>query len=213
MRENGDESSAKDKGVNQPHASRLFNELLKSYNNLDKLGFQEWIFHPAMLFGSNRKWWGDLGKRDRPHEGLDICRYWTEEKEIRYLGEKTKVPVIFEGRVVKVCNDFLGESLFISHGTFERNGSLLYTIYGHIKPSSRLVPGHRLIGGDIIGTIADARKSSRTIPPHLHVSVAWIPHTVSAQELHWRIIRDLAEVILVDPLCLIECPYSIAVSI
>ncbi|MFC2059620.1 hypothetical protein ACFLTZ_00815 [Chloroflexota bacterium] len=51
-----------------------------------------------------------MGKRARPHEGLDLCVYRTEKGDIRYLDEKTKVPVILKGRIVKVVDDFLGES-------------------------------------------------------------------------------------------------------
>ena len=150
-----------------------------------------------------------MGKRDRPHEGLDLCFYRTKEGDIRYLDEKTKVPAIFTGQIVKVGDDFLGESVFVSHGAYESDGSQLHTIYGHIKPRDHMRPGERLSEGDVIGTIADARKGGGSIPPHLHVSVAWIPNTVRSQELGWQIVGDLAKVVLLDPLSVIECPYSI----
>ena len=206
-------SGAKDKRLDRAHVSKLFQKRLRFYNSLDKMGFEEWVFHPAMLFGSYSKWWGDLEKRDRPHEGLDLYLYRTKEGDIRYLDEKMKIPVIFKGQIVKVGDDFLGESVFVSHSDYESDGSQLYTIYGHIKPCDRMRPSERLSEGDIIGTIADARKSGGVIPPHLHVSVAWIPNTVRSQELSWQIVGSLAKVVLLDPLSVIECPYSIAASV
>ena len=195
--------------MDRAHVSKSFQERLRFYNNLDKIGFEEWVFHPAMLFGSYCKWWGDLGKRDRPHEGLDLCFYRTKEGDIRYLDEKTKVPVIFKGQIVKVGDDFLGASVFVSHSDYESDGSQLLTIYGHIRPCDHMRPGERLNEGDIIGTIADAKKRSGVIPSHLHISVAWIPNTVHSQELSCQIVGDITKVMLLDPLSVIECPYSI----
>jgi len=206
-------SDAKDKGLDRVPVSRMFHEQLRYYNSLDKLGFREWIFHPAMLFGSHYKWWGDLGKRERLHEGLDLYLYRTKEGNIHYLDEKTKIPVIFKGQVIKVDDDFLGESVFVSHGNYDSNGSQLHTIYGHIKPRAHICPGEILSEGDIIGVIADARKSGGVIPHHLHVSVAWISNTVHSQELGWQMMGDLTKVVLLDPLCVIECPYSIVSGI
>ena len=173
------------------------------------MGFEGWVLHPGMLFGSYCKWWNNHGKRAKPHEGLDLYSYRTNKGEIRYLDEKVKVPVIFKGQVVKVICDFLGSSIFIRHGNYESNGSQLHTIYGHIKPCGRIHSGMKLSEGDIIGTIADAREKGRSIPSHLHVSVAWIPNTLHSEELGWQIIGNCTEVVLLDPLSVLECPYSI----
>jgi len=202
-------SEVKNKGLDIVPVSRLFHERLMFFNNLDSLGFKEWIFHPAMLFGSLYKWWGDLGKRQRPHEGLDLCLYQTKEGNINYLTGETKIPVIFTGQIIKVSDDFLGESVFVGHGAYDSNGSQLYTIYGHIKPSNNIRPGKRLSEGDIIGVITDTGNSEVVIPHHLHVSVAWIPNTMHVPELGWQTINDPTKVVLLDPLSVIECPYSI----
>ena len=202
-------SEVKNKGLDIVPVSRLFHERLVFLNNLDSLGFKEWIFHPAMLFGSLYKWWGDLGKRQRPHEGLDLCLYQTKEGNINHLTGETKIPVIFTGQIIKVSDDFLGESVFVGHGAYDSNGSQLYTIYGHIKPGNNIRPGKRLSEGDIIGVITDTGNSEVVIPHHLHVSVAWIPNTMHVPELGWQTISDPARVVLLDPLSVIECPYSI----
>ena len=102
---------------------------------------------------------------------------------------------------------------FGSLTVYRNDASQLHTIYGNIKPGVCMRPGERLSEGDIIGTIADARKSGGAIPPHLHVSVAWIPRALHSQELDWQIVGDLAKVVLLDPLRVIDCPYSIIAGV
>jgi murein DD-endopeptidase MepM/ murein hydrolase activator NlpD len=189
--------------------SRSFHGRLISCNGLDKKGFQEWIFHPGMLLGVHSKWWGKPEKRDRLHEGLDLCAYRTEQGAIHYLNEQTKIPVMFKGRVVNVCDDFLGESMFVRHDACNSNGRRLYTIYGHIKPHHSIQPGNSLDEGDIIGTLTRTGAVDRAIPYHLHISVAWILETLHSENLDWQIMGDPAAVVLLDPLRSIECPYSI----
>ena len=202
-------SEVKNKGLDRVPVSRLFHERLLLFNNLNSLGFKEWIFHPAMLFGSLDKWWGDSGKRKRPHEGLDLCLYRTREGNMHHLPREAKIPVIFKGQVATVTDDFLGESVFVGHDAYDSNGSQLYTIYGHIKPGNHIRPGGKLSEGDIIGVIADTGNSGVVIPRHLHVSVAWIPNTLHVLELGWQTINDPTKVVLLDPLSVIEFPYSI----
>ena len=206
-------SEVKGKGLERLPVSRSFHKRLASLNNLDNIGFKEWVFHPAMLFGSHYKWWGDLGKRQHPHEGLDLCLYRTKQGHINYLTKETKIPVIFEGQVMKVSHDFLGKSVFVGHDAYASNGSQLYTIYSHIKPGNHIRPGERLSEGDIIGVIADTRNSGAGIPHHLHISVAWISNSVHLPELGWQALNDANNVVLLDPLAVIECPFSIVPSL
>jgi hypothetical protein len=175
--------------------------------------FEEWVLHPGMLFGSYYKWWGNPKKRTKPHEGVDLCYYRTSKGEIRHLDERTKVPVIFKGQIVKVIEDFLGSSIFFRHSNFESKGSQLHTIYGHIKLCDRMKSGEILSEGNIIGTIADARERGKSIPSHLHISMAWIPNTLNSEDLSWRIFNTLDNVVLLDPLSIIKCPYSITTDI
>jgi murein DD-endopeptidase MepM/ murein hydrolase activator NlpD len=200
-------------GRSRTPVSRSFQDRFKSCNGLEGPGFNEWLLHPAMLFWSDCKWWGDLGKRKRPHEGLDLCVYQTRNGEIRHVDARTVVPVVYEGQVARVVDDFLGKSVFVSHGCFGNDGSRLYTVYGHLSPRSGLLPGDGLGERDIIGTVAGAPRKGKTIPPHLHISVAWIPGKVSPAELDWKLVGDLAGVVLVDPLSVIELPYSIATAV
>ncbi|RLB77393.1 MAG: hypothetical protein DRH24_16320 [Deltaproteobacteria bacterium] len=50
-----------------------FTEFLIRKNALNPGGFNGWVFCTGMLFNSTDKWWGDQGKRDKPHEGFDLC--------------------------------------------------------------------------------------------------------------------------------------------
>jgi len=202
-------NEVKGKGLERLPVSRSFHARLVSVNNLDSIGFKEWIFHPAMLFGSLDKWWGDSTKRRNPHEGLDLCFCRTKEGHLHHLTGDAKIPVIFEGQVVKISADFLGKSVFIRHSACDFSKRQLYTIYGHIKPGNRIRPGERLGEGDIIGLIADTGNSGTVIPPHLHISIAWIPTTMLVPELGWQTINDPTKVMLIDPLSVIECPYAI----
>jgi hypothetical protein len=191
------------------YPSKLFQERIISCNRLKESGYTEWLFYPSMLFNSPVKWWGNKGKREKPHEGLDICLYRTDKGNFRYLDENIKIPVIFRGRVEKIIEDFLGKSVFVSHGDRKDNGKSLYSVYGHISPDDNIYPGKMLNDGDLIGTIADAKKKQRLIHSHLHISVVWVSDDISIEELNWEITDSTNKFVFLDPLRIIECPYSI----
>lgn len=185
-----------------------FNERLIGCNDLDKLGFEEWVFHPAMLFRARNKWWGNQGRRSSPHEGLDLCLFRTKDGEVRRLGEDTKIPVMFDGVIVKVGDDFLGKSIYVRHSIGNGEGSQLHTVYGHTRPCEGMHPGQVLTEGDVLGPIATGKARSR-IPSHLHISVAWIPESLDSEGLDWEVIGNPGLVALMDPLRVIGCQYSI----
>jgi hypothetical protein len=187
----------------------MFQERLNYYNNLDKLGFREWVFYPDMLFDSSYKWWGSRGKREKRHEGLDLCLYRNKQGHIHYIEQSFKIPVLFDGQVVKIEDDFLGESVFIGHSIYNSDRSQLYTIYGHIKHSVYIHSGDKVSGGDVIGVLADIRKSDTVVPHHLHLSIAWIKDNIKPEEIGWQMMGDSTRVVLSDPLHMIQCPYSI----
>ncbi|MBI2836607.1 MAG: hypothetical protein HYX85_02815 [Chloroflexi bacterium] len=193
--------------------SRDFDARLRALNSLDEEGFSEWIFDPAMLFGSTVKWWGDRGKRNTPHEGLDLRPYRTGDGVVHRLDAGAKVPVMFDGEVVNVIDDFLGKSVFVRHGGFETEGCHLYTIYGHIVPSDSAVPGSVLAKGSVIGVISAGRRNDAADIAHLHMSVAWIPDSVNAGDLDWNTVGDPTRVVLIDPLGVITWRYSIVADL
>jgi len=184
-----------------------FTECLIHQNALDENGFKEWIFYPGMLFNAVEKWWGDHGKRDKPHEGLDLCLYRDQRGNKRQLDEKTKIPVIYDGTVVGIVNDFLGKSVIIEHDLTDSDHNRFCTIYGHINPDKRLQNGQMVKEGDIIATLADLGNPKVTIIPHLHISLGWASKLISYDKLDWKTIGAPNTLTLMDPLCVLGWQY------
>ena len=203
-----------------------FGERLVRSNALDEFGFDEWVFHPGMLFNARDKWWGDQGNRNKPHEGLDICLYRTKGKEVLRLNESIRIPVMYGGEVVKTSKDFLGVSIFVCHSIYSNQGAQLLTAYGHLKLYDSVYPGKVLSKGYFLGTVAgtgvsvkvgddpdyllvETEKSRSKIFPHLHISVAWISKKTNYEKLGWESIADPGVATLLNPLEIINCRYSI----
>jgi murein DD-endopeptidase MepM/ murein hydrolase activator NlpD len=189
--------------------ARSFHMLLVSTNNLGQKAFKEWSFRPGMLFNAKYKWWGDAGARTSPHEGLDIGFFRTATSEICSLPEGAKVPAIFDGEVVKVCEDFLGKSIFVRHQTLRMGTSPLFTIYGHTKPCPSIDPAMKIAEGDVIATVADAGAKGVSVPSHLHISLAWIPDGLPPEVLDWKYIGERSGLVLLDPLTVLGLPHSV----
>lgn len=186
-----------------------FTEFLIRKNALHENGFNEWVFCPGMLFNSTDKWWGDQGKRDTPHEGLDLCLYKDRKDTILGLGEKAKVPVIYDGRVVRIVDDFLGKSVIIEHLFSDNNNNKLCTIYGHTIPEDNLHVGKIVKAGEVIASLADSSMSKTNIFPHLHISLGWTSKEISYDRLDWGNIGAPNTVTLLDPLQVIDWHYHV----
>ena len=186
-----------------------FTEILIQKNALEKGGFKGWVFCPGMLFNSTDKWWGDQGKRDALHEGLDLCLYKDREDTILRLGEQTKVPVLYDGRVVGIIDDFLGESVIIEHLISDGRNNRLCTIYGHTIPKDNLYVGKVVKQGDVIATLADSSTFKIKIFPHLHISLGWTSKEISYDRLDWGNIGAPNTLTMLDPLQCIDWHYLI----
>ena len=184
-----------------------FTEYLIQENTLDEHGFEEWIFYTGMLFNAPDKWWGDQGKRDKPHEGLDLCLYRDRRGRMRRLDKKTKIPVIYDGIVVGIVNDFLGKSVIIEHGLTDSENNRFCTIYGHLNPQKGLHVGRIVKEGDIIATLADLRNSKVKTLSHLHISLGWASKFISYDKFDWETIGAPNTLTLMDPLYVIGWHY------
>lgn len=183
-----------------PLKGSRFTECLVRENALKTRNFKGWAFCSGMLFNSPDKWWGDHGKRSRPHEGLDLCIYRTQPHGFQRLDEKTKIPALYDGVIVKIVNDFLGRTVIVEHDFFDAADSRLVTIYGHIAPFAEIKVGERVREGRIIATLAEFGKSKANIVPHLHISLGWLSKYISYEKLDWRSIGDPNTLTLMDPL-------------
>jgi len=186
-----------------------FTEHLIHENALGEHGFKEWIFHPGMFFNAPDKWWGDQGKRDKPHEGLDLCLYRDRRGRMHRLDEKTKIPVIYDGIVVGIINDFLGKSVIIKHDLTDSGDNRFCTIYGHINPHKGLHVGRIVKEGNIIATLADLRNSKVKILSHLHISLGWASKLISYNKLDWETIGAPNTLTLMDPMCVLGWHYRV----
>jgi len=176
---------------------------------LDEPGLKEWIFCPGMLFHALCKWWGDKGPRNTPHEGLDIFLYRDQQDRIVRLDEKTRIPVMFDGVVVGIINDFLGNSVIVEHAFPDRDIGRICTIYGHVNPLKDLHIGMELKEGDIMGTLTDPGQTGFDLMPHLHISVGCASKLISYDRLNWDTIGSSGTLTLLDPLDIINWQYQI----
>jgi murein DD-endopeptidase MepM/ murein hydrolase activator NlpD len=186
-----------------------FTEMLIEENGLDQSGFESWIFCPGMLFSSPLKWWGDHGRRDFPHEGIDLCLYRDRNGCTLRLDEKSRIPVMHDGVVKAIFTDYLGKAVIIEHEPPEsRNGRFL-SVYAHTEPRTGVQIGVMVKEGDIIANVADTSRSKAKIIPHLHFSLGLPSPSLSYDPFVWNIMRNPDLITLLDPLEVIDWPYQL----
>lgn len=176
---------------------------------INKLDLREWLFHPGMLFGERDIWWGNRGTRVTPHEGIDLCFYRSSSGPVETLPADTQVPVLYDGQVARIVDDFLGKTIFVRHTRYEEKDRELYSIYGHVTPRGALSPGAILRAGDIICSLATRRERTSAPPPHLHLSTALISKTLPPEKLDWNFAGSEEIIFFVDPMTLVDCAYAI----
>jgi hypothetical protein len=163
---------------------------------LNSLQFDRWVFEPGMLFRSESKWWGDKGDRGHRHNGLDLRSYETADGTRKTICRDTKVPIIYEGRIVRRIKDFIGSTLFAAHEIYDSEAQL-FTIYGHVTQTADIFPERLLGEGTAIATLAGTE--SMKVPHHLHISAALIPKTVPTESLTWKTLDEAGDIIFLDP--------------
>ena len=161
------------------------------------IGETEYYLYPGMEFGSREKWWPDSGLRPTRHEGIDLCYYEVETGKECAFSPKTLVPVMASGRIVAICRDFLGYSLFLDHEYEQR--LRFCSIYAHIIPFDLLAVGKRLSAGQTIGTVADTTGRKNRMPAHLHLSLMRVDKHIAPENFDWNLMHG-SQVDLLDPL-------------
>ena len=160
--------------------------------------FEEWLLCSGMLFKAPNRWWGTQGKREKPHEGLDLGFYKNQKEEIIGFDSRIRIPTIYDGVVVGMFNDFLGKSLFVEHKISSTVRGKLYTIFGHVNPESEIYLGKSLNAGEIIARIANTKTSG--VSPHLHISIGWATKEITEEFFDWKVISSSEKLKLMDPL-------------
>ena len=185
-----------------------FTRMLIENNALARSGFECWVFCQGMLFNSPDKWWGDHGRRDFPHEGIDLCLYMDSFRKIRRLDEKTRIPVMHDGVVKALFKDFLGKTVVIEHENTGSSAGLFVSLYAHTTPHPGIDIGVTVKEGDIIATFGDTGNSKSNIIQHLHFSLGIPSKSFSYEGFVWNIIRNPEKITLLDPLAVIDWPYQ-----
>jgi len=186
-----------------------FTEMLIKENGLDPDDFQSWAFWPGMLFNSPDKWWGDHGRRDFPHEGIDFCLYMDRSGKLLRFGAQTRIPVMHDGLVRALFADYLGLAVIIEHEHPQNRNEKLISVYAHTKPKKEIQPGAVVKEGDIIATIAETHRSKAKILPHLHYSIGRPSTDLVYEPFVWNIMRDPARVALLEPINLVDWPCQV----
>jgi hypothetical protein len=180
-----------------------FTDFFISENGLDEGGFKEWVLYPGMLFKASGKWWGDRGRRSTLHEGLDFCLYRDGQDRIHQIDAGMKVPVLYDGAVVGIVNDFIGRSIIIKHYIQEVNDREFITVYGHTVPNDDICIGRTVGTGEVIAAVAGLSESVQGMSPHLHISIGIpVSETISYDDLDWDNIEE--KMTLIDPLKVID---------
>jgi hypothetical protein len=174
-------------------------DVLVRENDLDKRGFTAWFFYPGMEFGAKETWWGGRKKRARPHEGADLCFYQGVAGSIFHIDERTKIPAMYDGDVVKIIDDFIGKTIIMKHSFPGIGERTFLTLYGHTNPIKSLEVGRDVRTGEVIATLATPR-GPKDLLPHLHLTLAWSPNPIPLDVLDWMSIGNSDIVRLVDPL-------------
>ena len=186
-----------------------FTDWLIDANGFDPKRFTQWLFQPGMLFRAADKWWGDCGRRDFAHEGIDFGAYQDDAGTIQWLGHGTRVPALFAGVIRSIFSDYLGQAIVVEHAQTETDDSRRISIYAHTVPLTGIAPGMFIDAGDVIATIAATSHSNTDIQPHLHYSLGRLCGTVDFRQFMWNRMRDPNYIRLLDPLDIIDWPYRV----
>lgn len=184
-----------------------FSDLLLAVNTPALNDFQRWVFEPGMLFNAPNKWWGDLGLRAFPHEGVDFCLYENHSGMIAEIGHHALIPAIHDGVVKHIFSDYLGQAIVVEHKMTHFRSDMLISVYAHTRPLKQIRAGVVVKQGDIIATVADTGRAKTPIRPHLHYSVGQPSAVIDYLHFVWNTMRNPDMVVLLNPLDAIDDAY------
>ena len=183
-----------------------FSNLLCAANEPSLDDFRRWVFRPGMLFQSPNKWWGDLGQRDFPHEGVDFCLYENVSGRTLQLTRRTRIPALFDGVVRQIFSDYLGQAILVEHDIKKTEHRKMVSLYAHTEPAEKTQTGVFVKQGDIIANIADTRSSTTPIFPHLHYTLGQVSTDLDYGTFAWDDMRDSDLFLLLNPFDAISDP-------
>lgn len=183
-----------------------FLEKISHLNGLGKGASIQWCFYPGMLFSSWDKWWDDFGTRSTIHEGIDITYYETQDGNQHQFTKTTQIPALDSGKILNICNDFLGQTLVIEHPesgvstkeTEKTKGKIIIYAYAHINPNKLLKIGGFIQKDDPIATVCSTVKNPK-LPPHLHLSCFEVPSEIPCNALNWDLFSKIEKVHSIHP--------------
>jgi murein DD-endopeptidase MepM/ murein hydrolase activator NlpD len=187
-----------------PEIHSKFMEFMLEHNRPRMDGFKSWVFHPGMLFQAREKWWGDQGLRAVPHEGLDLYSFEEALGRVQTVDQQTLIPAAFAGQVVKIDRDFLGKSIYISHAIYTDDSRQLLSAVGHTIPREGLKTGQQVAAGEIIAAVSGFPAKQSNLPPHVHLTFAWVPKDFRVDQLTWNNLGHDPGIRLIDPLTVIS---------
>ena len=165
-------------------------------------GIEKFYLYPGMEFQSDVKWWPDSGVRPTLHEGIDFCYYRKPSGKESAFTPEIRVPVMADGQIVAICQDYLGQTVFLDH--LHDSPFRFLSIYAHMVPEINLQAGQRVQAGNIIGVVADTAGRKNRMPTHLHLSLMQVDKKVSPAQFTWDLICNSERGSLLDPLQFIE---------
>ncbi len=183
---------------------KKFQAYLTAIAELNRFGDSlpvEWLFFPGMLFSSMDKWWGDFCFRASAHEGIDITYFRAREKEIRCFDDTVQIPAMEDGRIINICDDFLGRTLVVEIEKQETGATSVIYTYAHIRPESRFNIGCCIKKNETIARVCDTRKNPH-LPPHLHFSCFEVEKTIPSKSLNWLLFSNSPAVNAIHPVFL-----------
>lgn len=187
----------------------IFTDALIQKNRLRTFDFERFVFFSGMLFGSEKKWWGKPGRRRFSHEGLDICFFESTQKEKFRLDETTDVPMLYDGRVEHITEDFLGKTVIASH-CFDGSGQpAVLSLFGHLNPDKNIRIGDKITQGRIFAKIAGIKKHKQILLPHLHISLAKPDMLPPPDRLEWEFLNTVDRCVFIDPMEAIAPEYRV----